>query len=234
MGELQTLSMEGALSEDEEPQTVFNFEDHFGGDFNGLNYQFELSKDESELRVRQLDFKKSTTIGEYLMTETTPGGGFTKIDQQPSTISDLLKDLGIKLQDQRLIEVLIQPLGETGYFLYHEEDRFHTGHHKVYLINTKRKCVDSILISKQTWVPVVDQKNPSVFYLVNGNNQKRIEFDLFSKKKEPGALPLHLIFINYFIPMTGKFCTTYDIDEGLVTIYENFKDFRASKVLGKI
>jgi hypothetical protein len=234
MGELQSLSLEGAFSEDEEPQTVFNFEDHFGGDFDGLYYQFELSKDECELRVRHLDFKKSTTIGEYLMTETTPGGGFTKIDQQPSTISDLLKDLGIKLQDQRLIEVVIQPLGETGYFLYHEEDRFHTGHHKVYLINTKRKCVDSIIISKKTWVPVVDQKNPTVFYLVNGNSQKRIEFDLFSNKKEPGALPLHLIFINYFIPMPGKFCTTYDIDEGLVTIYESFKAFRASKVLGRI
>ena len=129
---------------------------------------------------------------------------------------------------------MIQPLGETGYFLYHEEDRFHTGHHKVYLINTKRKCVDSIIISKETWIPVVDQKNPSVFYLVNGTTQKRIEFDLFSKKKEPGALPLHLIFINYFIPMPGKFCSTYDIDESQVTIYENFKAFRASKVLGKI
>jgi hypothetical protein len=85
-----------------------------------------------------------------------------------------LKDLGIKLQDQRLIEVLIQPLGQTGYFLYHEEDRFHTGYNKVYMINTKRKCVDSIIISKETWIPVVDQKNPSVFYLVNGATQKRI------------------------------------------------------------
>jgi hypothetical protein len=43
MGELQSVSMEGALSEDEEPQTVFNFEEHFGGDFDGLYYQFELS-----------------------------------------------------------------------------------------------------------------------------------------------------------------------------------------------
>jgi hypothetical protein len=34
--------------------------------------------------------------------------------------------------------------------------------------------------------------------------------------------------------MPGKFCTSYDIDEGLVTIYENFKAFRASKVLGRI
>lgn len=107
--------------------------------------------------MRHLDFKKSATIGEYLMTETAPGGGFTKIDQQPSTISDLLKDLGIKLQDMRLIEVLIQHLGETGYFLYHEEDKFNTGHHKVYLINTIKKCVDSIIISKQNWIPVVDQ-----------------------------------------------------------------------------
>jgi hypothetical protein len=34
--------------------------------------------------------------------------------------------------------------------------------------------------------------------------------------------------------MPGKFCTTYDIDESKVTIYENFKAFRASKVLGRI
>jgi hypothetical protein len=34
--------------------------------------------------------------------------------------------------------------------------------------------------------------------------------------------------------MPGNFCTTYDIDEGLVTIYENFKAFRTSKVLGRI
>ena len=34
--------------------------------------------------------------------------------------------------------------------------------------------------------------------------------------------------------MPGKFCTTYDIDESQVTIYENFKAFRASKVLGRI
>jgi hypothetical protein len=51
---------------------------------------------------------------------------------------------------------------------------------------------------------------------------------------EPGALPGHLILINNFIPLPGKFCTTYDIDEDLVTIYENFKAFRASKVLGRI
>jgi hypothetical protein len=51
---------------------------------------------------------------------------------------------------------------------------------------------------------------------------------------EPGALPGHLILINNFIPLPGKFCTTYDIDEDLVTIYENFKAFRLSKVLGRI
>jgi hypothetical protein len=72
------------------------------------------------------------------MTETTPGDGFTQIDEQPSTISDLLRDLGIKLQDNRPLEMLIQPLGETGYFLYHEENRTHTGDHKVYLINSER------------------------------------------------------------------------------------------------
>ena len=70
--------------------------------------------------------------------------------------------------------------------------------------------------------------------MVNKKNEERIELDLFSEKKEPGALPQHLILINNFIPMKGKFCTTYEIDEGLVTIYENFKAFRASKALARI
>jgi hypothetical protein len=70
--------------------------------------------------------------------------------------------------------------------------------------------------------------------LVNKKNEERIQLDLFSKMKEPGALPQHLILINNFIPMKGKFCTTYEIDEGLVTIYENFKAFRSSKALAKI
>jgi hypothetical protein len=129
---------------------------------------------------------------------------------------------------------LIQPLGDTGYFLYHEENRLQTGHNNFYLIDTKMKCVDSILISKQSWLPIVDQKIPYVFYLVDTKSERRIEFDLFSKKKEPGAIPVHLIFINNFLSIRGKFCTTYDIDEGLVTIYENFKAFRASKALGRI
>lgn len=63
-----------------------------------FHFQFELSENENEVRVRHFDYKKSTTtIDEYLMTENTPGEGFTKIDQQPSNFSDLLKDLGIKL-----------------------------------------------------------------------------------------------------------------------------------------
>jgi hypothetical protein len=99
--------MKGALSEDAKPHTVFNFKDYFGEHLGAHVYQFELNKDESELKVRRLDFKKGTTIGEYLMTETAPGEGFKKIDQQPSIISDMLKDLGIKLQDQRPFEVLI-------------------------------------------------------------------------------------------------------------------------------
>jgi hypothetical protein len=94
------------------------------------------------------------------------------------------------------------------------------------LINKKRECIESIIISKDSYTPVVDYNIPYVFYLFNEKNDKRIEFDLFSEKKKPGALPRHLILINNFIP--AKFCTTYDIDEGSVTIYENFKAFRAS------
>jgi len=98
---------EGALSEDSKLLTEFKFKDYFGGHLGAHVYQFELNKDESELKVRRLDFTKGTTIGEYLMTEANPGEGFTKIEQQPSIISDLLKELGIKLQDQRSFEVLI-------------------------------------------------------------------------------------------------------------------------------
>ena len=75
---------------------------------------------------------------------------------------------------------------------------------------------------------------PYIFYLVNEEINKRIEIDLFPKKQEPGAFPSHLILINNFIPIPGKFCTTYDVDDGLVTIYENFKAYRASKVLARI
>jgi hypothetical protein len=99
--------VKGALSEDAKPHSVFNFKDYFGGHLGAHVYQFELNKDESELKVRRLDFTKGTAIGEYLMTEAVPGEGFTKIEQQPSIISDTLKDLGIKLQDQRPFEVLI-------------------------------------------------------------------------------------------------------------------------------
>jgi hypothetical protein len=71
--------------------------------------------------VRQLVFyNDATTIFEWLMTENNPGDGFTIIEKQPSTISDLLKDVGIKLQSGRPIEDIIKILGETGYFLYHE------------------------------------------------------------------------------------------------------------------
>lgn len=125
----------------------------------------------------------SNKIVERLITETSPGEGFNKIEQQPSSISDMLNDLSIKIQDRAEIKKLINPLGENGYFLYHEDNSFHSGQNKVYLINTKRKSVDSIIISKQTWVPVVDKRKPSVFYLVNKNIDQHIEIDLFSNKK---------------------------------------------------
>ena len=82
------------------------------------------------------------------MTETTPGQGFTNIDLLSSTISDMLKDLGIKMKSNKDIYELIHSLGETGYLLYHEEDLSRTGYNKFHLINTKRKSVDSILLSK--------------------------------------------------------------------------------------
>jgi hypothetical protein len=62
-----------ALSEDAKLQTVYRFKDYFGGHLGAHIYQFELNKDESELRVRRLDLTKGTTIGEYLMTEAKPG-----------------------------------------------------------------------------------------------------------------------------------------------------------------
>jgi hypothetical protein len=134
----------------------------------------------------------------------------------------MFKDLGLELASNYCI-----PLGDTGYFLYHDRSGS-------YLINKMKECIESIIISKEIYTAIKDYNIPNIFYLVNEEKDKRIEFDFFSEKKEPGALPRHLILINNFIPIPAKFCTTYDIDEGSVTIYENFKAFRASKVLGKI
>jgi hypothetical protein len=91
-----------------DPQIEFLFGAYFGLFFNEQEYQFELSKDESEVRVRHVDIRNSaTTINEWLMTETNPGDGFTIIEKKPSTISDLLKDVGIKLQSRRKIKKMI-------------------------------------------------------------------------------------------------------------------------------
>ena len=121
------------------------------------HYQFELSKDdESEVRLRLLDYD-AQVIGEYLMTESTPGEGFTQIDQQPSTVSDMLKEIGINLSYWNLNKIF-QPIGETGYFIKIQEDWSDNEKrlHKFYLINTKKKCVDCILISKHGWSVVLD------------------------------------------------------------------------------
>jgi hypothetical protein len=47
--------IKGRQPEYEKPKTVFKFLDRFGGEFDKDYYQFVLSKDESELRVRILD-----------------------------------------------------------------------------------------------------------------------------------------------------------------------------------
>ena len=75
--ELQSLSKEGALSEDEEPQTVFSFGDQF--EFRPDRVDFKLSKDGSKLKIKTEDWD-ANIIGEYIMTETTPGEGFKNID----------------------------------------------------------------------------------------------------------------------------------------------------------
>ena len=112
------------------------------------------------------------------MTETSPGEGFTKIDKQPSIISDLLKELSIEINN--LSEDMILPLGETEYFICNDYTAVDVSIYKVYLINKKRKCVESIIISNLKWYPVVNQSNPSIFYLFQQYNDKPIEFDLFS------------------------------------------------------
>lgn len=103
-------------------------------------------------------------INEWLMTETKTGDGFTIIEKQPSTISDLLKDVGIKLYKDSRIKDLIHLFGETGNFLYYDSMRHETKINKYYLINTKKRCIDSILLSKQKYIANFDQKN-SVYYL---------------------------------------------------------------------
>jgi hypothetical protein len=67
----------------------------------------------------------------------------------------MLKDLRIKVTNYYCI-----PLGETGYFLINY-------HRLSYLINKKRKCIESIIISKEGYTAVVDYNIPKVFYLVN-------------------------------------------------------------------
>jgi hypothetical protein len=80
----------------------------------------------------------------------------------------MLNDLGIELTSN----YHCIPLGETGYFLYNDR----TGS---YLINKKRKCIESIIISKESYTPVADYNIPNAFYLFNEEKDKRIEFNLF-------------------------------------------------------
>ena len=94
--ELKSLSKEDAFSKNEKPQTLFSLKDQF--ELSVDRVDFKLSKDETKIKVITEDWANDI-IGEYLMTETTPGEGFTKIDQQPSAISDVLKYLGIELQE---------------------------------------------------------------------------------------------------------------------------------------
>ena len=75
---LKSLSKKGAFSKAEEPQTEFSFEDQF--EITSSRVDFKLSKDESKLKIIAED-PQTDFIGEYLMTETTPGEGFTNIDK---------------------------------------------------------------------------------------------------------------------------------------------------------
>jgi hypothetical protein len=67
------------FSMDKRPKTVFSFIETFRtSNIGSDSAQFELSKDESEIRIRYLN---KGMLDEYLMTETIPGEGFAKIDQ---------------------------------------------------------------------------------------------------------------------------------------------------------
>ena len=81
---------------------------------------------------------------------------------------------------------------------------------------------------------MLDKKFDSILKLKNINNQMTIELDLFSKQTDPGSLPIHLILINDHLPIPGEFCTTFDIDEKVICIHENFKAYKASKVQARI
>ena len=76
--ELKSLSKEGAFSKDEKPQTVFSFKGQFI--FRPDRYDIELSKDESKVKFI-IENRREKCFREYLMTETTPGEGFTNIDE---------------------------------------------------------------------------------------------------------------------------------------------------------
>ena len=103
-------------------------------------------------------------INEWLMTETKTGDGFTIIEKQPSNISDLLKDVGIKLYKDSRIKDMIHFFGETGNFLYYDSMRHETKINKYYLINTKKRCIDSILFRSRNISPILIRRTPSTIW----------------------------------------------------------------------
>jgi hypothetical protein len=44
-----------------------------------MNYDWQLNSKETEVKMRYLDYKKGGAIKEYILTEASPGEGFTKV-----------------------------------------------------------------------------------------------------------------------------------------------------------
>ena len=68
-------------------------------------------------------------------------------------------------------------------------------------------------------------------------NHKKYEtqkIDLLDNIKGPGSLPVHLIFINKYLPIPGKFVTTFDIDQGILSIFDDYESYSAGRVKSKI
>jgi hypothetical protein len=61
-----------------------------------------------------------------------------------------------------------------------------------------------------------------------------VKIDLLDDIKGSGSLPAHLILINKYLPIPGKFMTTYDIDQGILRIFDDYESYRAERVKSKI
>ena len=72
------------------------------------------------------------------------------------------------------------------------------------------------------------------FFLINHEKFESIRIDMLDDIRGPGSLPAHLIFINQHLPIQGNFVTTYDIDHGVLSIFDDCDSFKAGRVKSRV